>query len=264
MNIITILKQVPDLVEELELNSEGNGLNKEWMKFILSEYDDHALEQSLLLKEKNGGSVKAIGLDIGGIEESLVTASAKGADELIVLKGGLAEDVNNHTTAKIFQSVLSKEQFDLILLGVQAIDDRDGSLGPILAGYMNLPYVGVVRGVTLTEDKKSAVVGKEYPGGVIAEFKVTLPAILGIQAAEKPPRYVPIAKIRQAQKSAKIKEVDVKDIVNSALKDTVQMAINITKMFKPESTGKAEIIDGDVEKVAESLVSLFTEKSIVR
>ena len=36
----------------------------------------------------------------------------------------------------------------------------------------------------------------------MGRFEVALPAVLGIQAAEKPPRYVPVAKVRAAIKTA--------------------------------------------------------------
>ena len=264
IKIITILKQVPDLVEELELNNEGTALDKQWLKFILSEYDDHALEQSLIIKEKLGANVKAIALDLGEATESLITASAKGADELLLLKGDFPEDISNHLIAKIYHTILSSQQFDLILTGVQAIDDFDGSIGPILAGIMELPYVGVVKGIQFSEDQKSIIVGKEYPGGLISKISVRLPAIIGIQAAELPPRYVPIAKIRQAQKTAKIEELNVNDTINKVIVDANKTKLKIKRMFKPDSITKAEILDGNINEVVNRLLSLLAQKGLMR
>ncbi|NIS82789.1 MAG: electron transfer flavoprotein subunit beta, partial [Anaerolineales bacterium] len=64
--------------------------------------------------------------------------------------------------------------------------------------YLGMPFVGYVSGVSTTDGKLT--VRKEYPGGLIAEMEVTTPAVLGIQAAEQPPRYVAISKVRQAMK----------------------------------------------------------------
>jgi len=36
---------------------------------------------------------------------------------------------------------------------------------------------------------------KEFRGGCAGQFEMPLPAVLGIQSAEKPPRYVPVAKV---------------------------------------------------------------------
>src|SRR3990172_1275310 len=63
MNIIVPLKQVPDLVEELQIDESGRDLNREWLKYKLNEFDEHALEEALLLKEELGGQVTAIALE---------------------------------------------------------------------------------------------------------------------------------------------------------------------------------------------------------
>jgi len=50
MNILVLLKMVPDVVEELEVAEGGKTLKDEYLRMIVSESDDHALEESLLLK----------------------------------------------------------------------------------------------------------------------------------------------------------------------------------------------------------------------
>ena len=49
MKIIVLLKQVPDLVEDLEVDASGKTLDRSDIKFKLNEYDDHALEEAILL-----------------------------------------------------------------------------------------------------------------------------------------------------------------------------------------------------------------------
>ncbi len=48
MNIAVLLKQVPDLVEELGVDESGRGLDHSWLRFVLNEFDAHALEQALV------------------------------------------------------------------------------------------------------------------------------------------------------------------------------------------------------------------------
>ncbi len=67
---------------------------------------------------------------------------------------------------------------------------------------MDVPSVSVVTGVE--PSGAAVVVHKEYAGGFMAEFEVTLPAVLGIQAARQSPRYAPVSKVRQVQQSATI------------------------------------------------------------
>lgn len=146
--------------------------------------------------------------------------------------------------------------FDLILTGVRAIDDLDGSLGGLLAGYLNLPYVGLVRKVEMTDGTATAVVQKEFPGGYAAEMEVKLPAVLGIQAAEQPPRYVPVSRLRQVMKAAKVEEQE------AALPVTV--ALEVGRLFKPEEGAGATMLSGTPEEIARRMVSLLSDRRLVR
>ena len=58
MDIIVLVKQVPDLVEELEIDESGKSLDKDYIRYLLSEFDEYAIEEAVLLKEKYGGKIK--------------------------------------------------------------------------------------------------------------------------------------------------------------------------------------------------------------
>ena len=83
MNIVILVKLVPDLVEELEIDASGSALDTTFMRQIINEPDEHALEQALLLKESMGAEVIVIGLGKEGMDDVLFTAAAKGADRQI-------------------------------------------------------------------------------------------------------------------------------------------------------------------------------------
>ena len=57
MNIIVVAKLVPDLVEELEIDDNGTALDMTWLRLIINEFDDHAIEQAILLKERTSVNV---------------------------------------------------------------------------------------------------------------------------------------------------------------------------------------------------------------
>ncbi|HPD31234.1 MAG TPA: electron transfer flavoprotein subunit beta, partial [Phycisphaerae bacterium] len=186
MDIIVLVKFVPDLVEDLEIDAQSGLLDRSFLRLIPNELDEHALEEALLLKERHGGTVTVITVDTGDVDESLYTAAAKGVDRLIKITGeGFDQGVTNQALAVIFQSVMGDMAFDLILTGTQAVDDLDGFVGAMLAERMGLPYVGYVTRVEA--ENGTMVARKEYPGGLNADIEVRQPAVLGIQAAEKPP-----------------------------------------------------------------------------
>ena len=250
MNIIVPIKQVPDLVEELEIDSSGTSLDREWLKFKVNEFDDHALEEALLLKEEHGGTVTAIALDGGDIDKALYAAAAKGADKVVKVTG-LDGDVSNHQAAKALAGVIQGMGADLVLTGVQSVEDRDGQLGVLLAHYLKMPHVSVVTGVSVQGG--SVTVKKEYGGGLVAEFEVATPAVLGIQAARETPRYVPVAKVRQAMRSTEIEEVATND-------GGVSAGSSVSRMFKPERGGGAEMLTGSAEEIAEKLAGIIKSK----
>jgi len=254
MNIVTIIKLVPDLVEELTVNDSGAALDREWLRLIINEFDDHSVEQAILIKEKVGGQVTVIAPDFEGIDDVLFTAAARGADRLIKLTGSFGDGMNNHALARACADVIEELQPDLVLTGVQAHDDLDGSVGPLVAEIFGSPYVGYVAGVSVANGKASVL--KEYPGGLTGELEVTLPAVLGIQAAEQPPRYVAISKIRQVMKTAAIEEMPVFELDGSG-------APIVDRMYEPEVAERATMLEGDEEEIAEKLIEILQDTGLL-
>ncbi len=254
MNIVIPVKLVPDLVEELAIDDSGAALDTAWLSLILNEFDDHAIEQGILLKERGGGQVIIVAPDVEGVDDVLFTAAAKGADQLIKLTGDFDEGVNSHALARVFADTVKELQPDLVLTGVQAHDDLDGSVGPLLAQYLEMPYIGYVSGVAVSDGK--ALARKEYPGGLIAEMEVTLPAVLGIQVAEEPPRYVAFSKVRQAMQTATIDEQGAAELDPGG-------GLTVGRMFQPEVGERATMIEGDEEEIAAKLVEIFQEAGVL-
>ena len=247
MNIIVPIKQVPDLVEELEIDSSGKALDTEWLKYKVNEFDDHALEEALLQKEDNGGTVTAIAIDGDDIDKALYAAAAKGADRVVKITG-LGENLSSHEAARAMANAIQGMDYDMVFTGVQAVDDRDGQMAVLLAHYLGLPHISVVTNVAVNGG--SATVQKEYSGGVIAEFDVQLPAVMGIQAARETPRYVPVARVRRAMRGTDLEEVSGGDV-------NVSAGTEVNRMFKPESGAGAEMISGSADDIASKIVSLI-------
>jgi electron transfer flavoprotein beta subunit len=253
MNIAVLIKLVPDLVEELEIAEDGKALDKTYMRMIINEPDEHAVEQAILLKERAEGAVTVLGPDVDDMANVLFTSSARGADRIVKLVGDFGMDVNNHALARAFASALGDLSPDLILTGVQAHNDLDGSLGPLVAEQMGLPYVGYISAVAT--DGSKLTVQKEYPGGLIAEMEIETPAVLGIQSSEQPPRYVAVSKVRQAMKTGTIDEQSAGDLDPSG-------GPNIARMLQPEAGKRAEMIEGEIDEIAERIIELLAELGV--
>ena len=258
MNYLVLFKMIPDTVEELELSDDQKSLNTEYLRYKLSDADEHALEQALILKERHGGQVTVAALDAPEVDDVLFTAIAKGAD--VVVKIALDQTkLDTRATAQAMAAWIKASNLvggqTLVMPGAQAIDDLGGELGAWLAEELQLPFIGVVSSVKLDDNCSKALVLKEFSSGLRGEFEVPLPAILGIQSAEKPPRYVPVAKVRMAMKTAKIQSVEVAAAPVSGLA--------IERMFKPEVAGHAEMLEGTPDEVAEKLAGILAERGII-
>ena len=253
--IVVISRLVPDLVEELEIAPNGKALDLAWLRLIINEFDNHAIEQAVILKEKIGANVTVISLEAEGVEDMLFTTAAKGADRLIKLTG-LDEEAKptNQSLAQSLAELLKEINPDLILTGVQAHDDLTGDLGPQIAEFLDLPYVGYISGVSV--DGPLAKTFKEYPGGLLAEMEISLPAVLGIQASEQPPRYVAISKVRQMMSTASIEEQAIGDL-------DVEGDFVIDRMYLPEATEKAEMLEGSEEEIAAQLTSILQDLGLL-
>ncbi len=254
MEFVVLLKQVPDLAEELEIDDSGTDLAREWLNYVASEWDEYALEEALQLRDEVGGSVTCLALDTGAVDDLLATCLARGADRVYKV-GSFERHPDSHTAARAFAASLGGLPHDLVLTGVQAIDDLDGQVGPLLATELDLPHVSVVTHIHLAG--QGATVHQEYAGGFVAEFEVDLPAVLGVQTSREAPRYAPVSRVRQLLKTAEMGRLDVAPAEGGS-------GLVLEAMAAPETGRGAEMITGDAEAVAERLVALFRERAIVK
>ena len=261
MNILVLLKMVPDVVEELEVGPDGKSLDAEYLRMIVSESDDHALEEALILKERYGGKVTAMALEAPELDEVLFSALAKGADRAVKIVGSDG-GLGTNASARILSDVLRQDPgcvgADLILAGTQAIDDLDGLVAPLVSYHLGLPFVGIVTEIACNEASRTAKVTREFPNSVRGEFEVPMPAVLGIQAAQKPPRYVPVAKVRAIMKSSRIETLPA-----ATLQDGGRPLLEISQMAKPVSAGHAEMLSGSPEEIAGNLARILVEKGLL-
>ncbi len=255
MDILVLMRQVPDVVEELVISDEGKGLDPDEVMYIPSELDEHALEQALILKEKHGG--KIIVISVGGDEakDALASAMAKGADEAVYVEAEMEGQGDNHKLASHLTGIIKERTFDMLFTGVQAVDDLDGNLGGLLAMHLAMPYVGGLANVEVDPGRQVSIVEKEYPGSILAKMEVSFPSVLGIQSAEQPPRYVPVSKVMQTKKAMQVEEVAM------VLPDISGLAIK--EMILPEPAERAEMFEGDGDEIAEKIAKILQERGLI-
>jgi electron transfer flavoprotein beta subunit len=251
MRIAVLLKQVPDIVEELEIAPDGRDLVRDDLIYRLNEFDDYALEEALQLKSAAGAEVVALALDGEQVDLILYTALAKGADRVLKITGAPADARTSRAGVAMFAEALGPLAPDLVLAGVQAPDDLEGQLPPLVAAALGLPHVNVVTGLAI--DGALARVTQEFSGGLVAHLECDLPLVVGVQASREAPRYAAITRVRQAMSSGKLETVAVAVA-------TAGPAPELRGLAKPEATTHAEMLEGSVDDAAARLVAILRER----
>ena len=148
---------------------------------------------------------------------------------------------------------IEKVNPSLVLTGVLSTDDLYGELAPQLGAKLNWPQVSAISDVQIQDSM--ATVRQEYSGGFAAQLEVDLPAVIGLQAATSPPRYVAGSKLRELLK------VDVPELEVSAEFGTDLTESTLLEL--PNTSGSAEMINGDVNAISERVHEILVERGLV-
>nr|HID57998.1 electron transfer flavoprotein beta subunit/FixA family protein [Desulfobacterales bacterium] len=257
MNIIVCVKRVPLTQEvDLEIDERKKDVRKDMLVYIINEWDNYAMEEAVLLKERFGGTVTAITVGSEDDEEVLRRCLAMGADKGLRVDPGDIE-LDGFVISRILAEAIKGLEYDLILTGVQAGDNNYAMVGIMLAEHLDLPHAAVVTGIE--PDGNEATIKCELEGGMEEISRIKLPALLSIQTGINEPRYVSIMALRKAGK----KELNVIKLEELKLpNDDLLPRTIIEEVFLPPDTAGAEVIEGEPDTVAEEILRIIREKGV--
>ncbi|NDD05880.1 MAG: electron transfer flavoprotein subunit beta, partial [Proteobacteria bacterium] len=122
MNIIVLVKQVPDTETKIKISGDKKSIEKTDVKWVINPYDEFAIEQALKTKEQlKAGSVTVVSMGPDRVVESLRTAIAMGADNAVHVKTD--QPLDSYLVGKTLAEVVKKESGQLVFTGKQGIDD---------------------------------------------------------------------------------------------------------------------------------------------
>lgn len=262
MKIFTCIKYVPDTSEaEVKLNPEGTAVDSSRFSFDINDADNYAVEESVQIKEKHGGSVTVISIGPKQSEVMIRMAMAKGCDNAIRIEDERIAAHDPLMVARVLAGAIKGQEFDLVLTGCMANDYGNAVTGVALAELLGVPHAAYVKKVEILDGKVKA--HRELEGGLMEVVELTLPAVLTIQTGINEPRYAPIRGIREAQKK-ELKVVNLDDLgIAAGDVDAAASQIVLEKLYIPEVESKAEIIEGDPEEKAEKLASILVKGGLV-
>ncbi|MDZ7861081.1 MAG: electron transfer flavoprotein subunit beta/FixA family protein [Candidatus Krumholzibacteriota bacterium] len=263
MKIIVLLKRVPDTEAKILINSEGSGINKEGVKFIINTYDEYAIEEGLQLKEKIGGESTVTVVCMGPEEstEIIRTALAMGADRAVHICDPALEKPTPDVTSSVLAAAIKENGFDIIFCGKQGIDYDMAQTQAFLAEKLDIPQVNVISEFEISEDNKKAFLTRSIEG---ADEKVeaSLPVIISCAKGLNEPRYASLPGIMKAKKK-EIRKVTLEDLDLSDM--SLENKSTIVKWLSQPKSGECKFIEGEEasEKAAELARVLREEAKVL-
>lgn len=259
MEILVCVKRVPDNEEnEIELNSEGNDIERDDLVYSVNEWDNYAVEEAIQLVDEHGGSVTVVTVGDEESEEVLRREMAMGAEKGILLSDDAFEGSDGKGIATILKAVVEKGNYDLIMTGAQA-DAGAGEVGGMLAAMLDVPYASLVNRIDVVDDKKLNV-GREVEGGDQEMNEIEMPCVLSIQTGINEPRYVGIRGIRKVA-SVEIPTLGVSDLgLGSDAVGEAAARVKKVDYFLPDMGEGAEMLEGSTEEIVGKLIEMLKAK----
>lgn len=264
MKIGVLIKQVPDTETKIRIAPDETDIVRDGIKFVMNPYDEYAVEQALLVKEKVGGDSTVTAVSLGGARavETLRTALAMGADRAVHVTDDAFAGQDALATARALAAALSGESFDVVFAGKMAIDDNASTVATATAENWGVPYVNMIHAFELAEDGSRATVRQRVEGGEQV-VECALPALFSCEKGLNEPRYASLTGIMKAKK----KPIETKSAADLGL-GTDQVgaagsgARQVRVMTLPER-GACKFIEGDAQEAARQLVQLLRNEAKV-
>ncbi len=197
MNAIVCIKQVPDT--EAPVKVQQGQLALAGMPTMVNVFDEYAIEEGLLWREKLGGKVTALCMGPAEAGEALKKALAMGADEAVLLSDPRFEGADAWATAyTLAQAIRKVGGYDLVLFGKQSTDGTSASVGPAVARFLGLPALTYVFKVRALDPAAKKIVVERLLEGRREVVEASLPAVVTVVKDINQPRYPTLLGIRKA------------------------------------------------------------------
>ena len=197
MKIVACVKRVPTTDSEPKVSADGTSIDGGGMQYMLSFYDEIAVEQAVQVKEASGGEVTVLTIGPGDTQKELRECLAKGADSAVLLKDDGWSQRDAFATATTLADKITELGAELVLCGRVATDRDNAAVGPMLA--TKLGWACVTDVIELAVEGGKGTAKREGDGG-IETYSFSLPAVVTCQKGLAEPRYAGLKGIMAAKK----------------------------------------------------------------
>ncbi len=162
MKILVAISNVPDTTTKIAFVNNDTEFNNAGVQFIINPYDEwYALVRALELKET--GKATTVTLFHVGLTDSEATIRkglALGADDAVRVN---AEGADAYFVAEQIATYAKANDYALILVGKETINYNGSSVGGIIAGLTDIPFISLAAKLELNGN--TATVEQDIDGG---------------------------------------------------------------------------------------------------
>ena len=255
MNIVVLMKQVPDTEGDRKLDPSDNTVDRTVVDPVINYIDEFAIEEGLLLKEAHGGEVTILTVGPERATESIRKALSMGADKAVHVSDEAIHGSDAVATAKVLAKALGGLEWDVAIAGSEATDARGAVVPALLAEVLGVPQLTHARKVTI--DGSTVTIERVTDVGY-EKVEGSTPAVISVAEKINEPRYPSFKGIM----AAKSKPIEVKTLSDIGLDASeVGLASSWTEVVSfenapPRQAGQTVKDEGDGGvKIADFLAS---------
>jgi electron transfer flavoprotein beta subunit len=249
LNIYVFVKRVPDTESKIKINHETNSVIEEGLNFVLSPYDEYAVEEALRIREAKGGQVTVFSVGPDATQTVLKKCLAMGADEAVLIKDNTGETYDGLRTSRIIAQALKNKysDYDLLLFGKQSVGADNAQVPSMVAALLDLPQVNVV--TKLAIEGESGMALREIEGA-LEKVEFPLPGVISAQKGLNEPRYETLKGIM----AAKRKEIPVVSIEDLGVQpQELEVQLELTGIESPTAREAGKIIEDEPQAAGKKL-----------
>jgi len=256
VNCIVCVASVPDTASVIKMDGDGKSIDEAGIKWIVSPYDEYALEEALQITEAQGGEVTVVTYGPDRAEAALRDCLARGAHQAVHVLGGEKTLGDSFTIAKVLSAAIKDKDYGLVLCGVMGVGTDCRQVGQMLAQILDIPHVADVTDLEVGDASLTAE--REIEGGK-EKVESPLPALVTCQKGLNEPRYAALKGIMAAKK----KPVDKIEVASLGIEEGADPFYVVTSLELPPPKSAGTIIKGedDPSAAATELVKLLRDEA---
>ena len=199
MKIVVCVKQIEHIYARTGMDPATQFIAEEDRLNIVNPLDELAVEEAVRLREVREAEI--ILLTVGDLiaERELRHCFAMGADRMIQIDNSAFEATDAWTAAVLLSAAIRQIDPCLVLCGKQALDDRCGTVGVMIAERLDLPCVCGITRLDLEDGGTKAIVHRALERGDREVVECSLPAVFTVEKGLNEPRYPTLENLLRAR-----------------------------------------------------------------